>query len=161
VKLVEGDATSLPFSNDSFDTVFSLASLYHVPGARQAILETGRVLRKGGVAILELGNTHSLATISSALCHKYYGWAKPYHMSYGAMLKAIAKAGFTIEEHHVFQLLPMFGPKALQLALPFSLSLFKYPLGLTVRGRLLDSIISGAPLLRRFAFRHVFVLRKT
>jgi hypothetical protein len=44
--------------------------------------------------------------------------------------------------------------------LPFSSSLFKYPLGLTVCGRLLDSLVSGAPLLRRFAFRHLFVLRK-
>jgi ubiquinone/menaquinone biosynthesis C-methylase UbiE len=160
VRVVEGDATSLPFELGTFDTVFSFTSLYYVPDGAKAISEAARVLRPGGVAILELGNLFSLATITSLLCHKYYGWARPFHMRYGAMMKALAEAGFAVEEHYAFQLLPMFGPKMIQILLPFSLSLFKYPLGIHVRGRMLDNIISGAPLLRRFAFRHLFVLRK-
>jgi ubiquinone/menaquinone biosynthesis C-methylase UbiE len=158
---VEADATRLPFAEGSFDTVFSIASLYYVPNVHQAIAETARVLRPGGVAILDLGNSQSLATVVGELCYRFYGWAKLYPIPYEQMLKAISAARLTVEEHHAFQIVPLFGPRLIQLLLPFSTSLFKYPLGLKVRGQLLDSIISGAPLLRRAAFRHLFVLRKT
>lgn len=160
-KLVEGDATGLPFADASFDTVFSMASLYHVPHAERAIAEVGRVTRPGGVAVLDLGNANSLATLTGLLSHRLYGWAKPYPLPYAVIERAIADAGFTVESQRSFQILPLFGPRLVQLLLPFSASLFKYPMGVTVGGRLLDNLISGLPLLRRFAFRHLFVLRKT
>jgi ubiquinone/menaquinone biosynthesis C-methylase UbiE len=158
--LVEGEARSLPFAGGSFDTVFSFASLYYVPDVERAIAETARVLRPGGTAILDLGNSRSLATLTGAACHRLYGWAKPYSVPYADILDAVSRAGMTIQQHHAFQILPLFGPPLVQLLLPFSTSLFKYPLGLMVRGRLLDCIISGAPGLRRVAFRHLLVLRK-
>lgn len=161
VNLVEGDATALPFAEASFDTVFSMASLYHVPHAERAIVEVARVLRPGGVAILDLGNTMSLATLTGIVSHRFFGWARPYPMSYRTILRTIAGSGLSVEEHLSFQILPLFGPRWVQLLLPFSASVFKYPLGITVRGRLLDSLVSGLPILRRFAFRHLFVLRKT
>jgi ubiquinone/menaquinone biosynthesis C-methylase UbiE len=160
VGFVEGDARSLPFAEGSFDTVFSFASLYYVPNVQQAIAETARVLRPGGVAILDLGNSRSLATLTGRMSHRLYGWAKSYAIPYDDLLDAISKAGLVIEHHYVSQILPLFGPRLVQMLLPFSASLFKYPLGLVVHGRMLDFIISGAPLLRRIAFRHLFVLRK-
>lgn len=160
VRLVEADATCLPFADASFDTVFSIASLYYVSEVQQAITETARVLRPGGVAILDLGNSLSLAAIVGELCHRYYGWAKLFPVRYGRMLEAISNAQLAIEKHHAFQILPLFGPRLVQILLPFSTSLFKYPLGMTVNGRMLDCIISEAPLLRHLAFRHLFVLRK-
>ncbi len=160
VAFVEGDARILPFVAESFDTVFSFASLYYVPDVQKAISESARVLRPGGVAILDLGNSRSLATLTGAMSHRWYGWAKPYAIPYKKIIEAVSRAGFSIEEHHAFQILPLFGPRLVQLLLPFSTSLFKYPLGLKIRGRLLDSFISGAPILRRIAFRHLFLLRK-
>ena len=124
--LVEGDARSLPFAEGSFDTVFSLASLYYVPDVRQAIDETARVLRPGGVAILDLGNSRSLATFPSALSHIFYGWAKSYAIPYKDILKAIAGAGLEIEQHHASQILPLFGPRLVQLLLPFSSSAIQH-----------------------------------
>jgi ubiquinone/menaquinone biosynthesis C-methylase UbiE len=160
VALIEGDATSLPFAGGFFDTVFSIASLYYVPNVERTIAETARVLKPGGVAILDFGNSRSLASLTGMLCHRFYGWARLYTIPYRQMIETVAAAGLTIEQHHVFQILPLFGPRLIQLLLPFSTSLFKYPLGITMRGQLLDSAISGAPLLRRFAFRHLLVLRK-
>jgi ubiquinone/menaquinone biosynthesis C-methylase UbiE len=157
---VEADATQLPFADESFDTVFSIASLYYVPNVQRAVAETARVLRPGGVALLDLGNSLSLAAIVGKLCHKFYGWAKLYPIRYEKMLEAISNAQLAIDEHYVFQILPLFGPRLIQVLLPFSTSLFKYPLGVTINGRMLDCIISGAPLLRHVAFRHLFVLRK-
>ncbi len=160
VAIVEGDAIELPFADASFGVVFSYTSLYYVPNAQKSILEVSRVLQPGGIAILELGNFYSLATLTSKLSHIYCGWAKPYHMKYRDMHNAIERSGLIIEQHHALQIMPMFGPKVVQLLLPFSLSLFKYPLGIKVCGRTLDSWISGLPILRKLAFRHVFVLRK-
>jgi SAM-dependent methyltransferase len=157
---VEGDARSLPFADGSFDTVFSFTSLYYVPDVQPAIAEIARVLRPSGVAIIELGNSRSLATLINAISHRLYGWAKSYAIPYRDILDAISNAGLGIEQHQAFQTLPLFGPRLVQLLLPFSTSAFKYPLGVMVRGRMLDSIISGAPLLRRVAYRHLFVLRK-
>ena len=157
---VEGDARILPFADECFDTVFSFASLYYVPDVQKAIAESARVLRFGGVAILDLGNSRSLATLTGAMSYRLYKWAKLFSIPYDDMLKAISKAGLVIERHHAFQILPLFGPRLVQVLLPFSISLFKYPMGLSICGRLLDSMISGAPLLRRVAFRHLFVLRK-
>lgn len=160
VILIEGDATCLPLQSNSFDLVYSFCSLYYIPNSATVIYEVARVLRSGGIAILELGNANSLATITSWACFKYFGWAKPYHISYSEMKRVIKEAGLHIEEHYAFQILPMFGPKLLQIVFPFSLSVFKYVMGITIAGKLLDSWISGMPIIKRLAFRHIFIVSK-
>jgi len=52
VNVSVGDATELRFDNNSFDAVFSFAVLHHVALWQKAILETGRVLKAGGVFVL-------------------------------------------------------------------------------------------------------------
>jgi len=51
VSLVEGQMTSLPFPEDSFDAVVSWNVIYHgsEPVVRAAIAQIGRVLRPGGL----------------------------------------------------------------------------------------------------------------
>jgi len=54
-----GDLTSLPFENQSFDAVFAIASLYHVPSRelrRKALEEISRVLKKNGIFIMSYWN---------------------------------------------------------------------------------------------------------
>src|SRR5689334_8747783 len=58
--LTQGDATRLPFADNSFDVVYSFATLYVVPDLARALSEIARVVRPGGTAILELGNSRSL-----------------------------------------------------------------------------------------------------
>lgn len=48
---VVGDAHSLPFKNDAFDTIVSLGSLEHFRDPEMAISEMGRVLKKGGALV--------------------------------------------------------------------------------------------------------------
>ncbi|MEO6885675.1 MAG: class I SAM-dependent methyltransferase [Jatrophihabitantaceae bacterium] len=43
-----GDATALPFTDESFDTVVSFLMLHHVGAWESAVAEVGRVLRPGG-----------------------------------------------------------------------------------------------------------------
>jgi len=50
VELVEGDATSLPFGDGTFDAVASIQTLEYVPRVEVALAEARRVLRRGGKA---------------------------------------------------------------------------------------------------------------
>jgi len=55
IELVEGDAQSLPFENESFDGVCMAFGIRNVPNRAQALREMARVVRPGGrICILEL-----------------------------------------------------------------------------------------------------------
>lgn len=69
VQFVCGDATALPFPDCSFDAVTMFDLLEHVPDDRQAIRETLRVLRPGGVLLISTPNEHWR--------FPYYGVMKP------------------------------------------------------------------------------------
>jgi len=53
VLLQEGNATSLPFVDDSFDLVFCRTALHHMVEPERAVEEMGRVCRPGGRVVVE------------------------------------------------------------------------------------------------------------
>jgi len=58
-ELVEGDAETLPFSDNRFDTVVCALSLCSIPNSTKAIAEMARVLKPGGRLLLldHIGST--------------------------------------------------------------------------------------------------------
>ncbi len=64
---VQGDARQLPFADSSFDAIIANHSLEHIDGLEKALLELGRVLRKGGMLYVAVPDA---ATISDRL----YRW---------------------------------------------------------------------------------------
>lgn len=58
--VVEGDATALPFGDESFDVVVSFKVLPHVQDLSTALSEAARVTRPGGRLFLEIYNRRSL-----------------------------------------------------------------------------------------------------
>jgi ubiquinone/menaquinone biosynthesis C-methylase UbiE len=50
--LIEGDAESLPFDDNAFDTVVCALSLCTIPHPQRAITEMARVLKPGGSLLL-------------------------------------------------------------------------------------------------------------
>ena len=54
IKFLEGNVTSLPFENDSFDFVFSKGVLHHTGNLNKGLDEYHRVLKKGGNGFLYL-----------------------------------------------------------------------------------------------------------
>jgi len=57
----------LPFSDESFDVVYSFKVLAHVSGIDSALKEAARVTRPGGHLLLEFYNPHSLRYLSKKL----------------------------------------------------------------------------------------------
>jgi len=160
LNLIKADAIIFPLKDQSLDFVYSYTSLYHVPEIEFSLSEIGRVLRPGGYAVVELGNKYSINTI---ICEVQYhhGWAKPYHISYPKMLQYLEKANLEIIDHRAFQLLnTLVTPVELFFLFPFSNPLWKYIMGIEIRGRMLDEWVSSSRLLRNLAFRHIFVVRK-
>lgn len=162
VELVEADAREIPFKNDSFDCVYSYSSLYTIPDLDKVMNEVHRVLKPGGVTILDLGNSTSLNRLISSSQHKRKRWARPYMFPLRTLVAMVNSAGLEIIEHRSFQLLPMYGcPKSLLPLWPLCHPAWKHVMGIRLPGgRILDEVVSGAPGLRSLAFRHFLVGRR-
>lgn len=59
-KLLQADATELPFPDHAFDLVYSLGVLHHSPNTEQCFGEIQRVLRPGGKIVAMLYNKNSI-----------------------------------------------------------------------------------------------------
>jgi ubiquinone/menaquinone biosynthesis C-methylase UbiE len=51
-----GNAENLPFEDNSFDSVFSYHVFNYIPDKLKAVTEAHRVLKVGGIGIIDLGN---------------------------------------------------------------------------------------------------------
>lgn len=162
IELVEADAREIPFEDSTFDCVYSYSSLYTIPDLNRVLGEVNRVLREGGAAILDMGNSTSLNRLISFSQYKRNRWARPYMYPLATLRAMVQSAGFEILEHRCFQLLPMYGcPKSLLPLWPLCHPAWKRVMGIPLPGgRILDELISGAPVLRPLAFRHIIVGKK-
>lgn len=159
--LLEEDVTSLSLPNECVDFIFSYTALYYVPRLDLTLREACRVLRKGGYAVFELGNSTSLNMFVSNTFYKDRGWAKLFCVPYSSLREYVTGAGFDIVEWRVFQFLNNYGvPLRLIWLYPLASPLWKKILGLEVTGKMLDEWISSMWPLRYFAFRHIVVARK-
>lgn len=61
--VVEGDAAALPFPDARFDVAVSFKTLPHVPDLRRALAEMARVVRPGGLLVVETYNPRSLRAV--------------------------------------------------------------------------------------------------
>jgi ubiquinone/menaquinone biosynthesis C-methylase UbiE len=62
--VVAGDAYALPFPDASFDAAVCIRVLHHFEDPGPALAEIGRILRPGGVLVLEFANKRNLKSIA-------------------------------------------------------------------------------------------------
>lgn len=53
MSFIQGTATNLPFKNQSFSHVWTQATIYHIHDKQKALEEIARVLKSGGILILD------------------------------------------------------------------------------------------------------------
>ena len=63
LRFMEGNAKAIGLPDCSVDVAYTFATLYAFENADRVIQEMTRVLRPGGVAILEFGNLHRINTV--------------------------------------------------------------------------------------------------
>ena len=150
------NARNLPFSADHFDVAYCFAALYYMPAPLDVAAEIARVLKPGGICVLELGNVHSL---NSIVCEYYPEWARGCYIPVSKMKKIVKEAGLVLRHQYSFQLLPMWADRPRWLW-PLLHPMWKRIMLSRLRGRTLDEWLCNLPIVGRFAFRHVMVCEK-
>jgi ubiquinone/menaquinone biosynthesis C-methylase UbiE len=156
IALACANVRALPFRTGSIDGAYSISSLYVIPNVGEVISEIGRVLRPGGRCLLDLGNVNSLNHI---VTRAYPELATTCFVPVPSMIEMIGRAGMEVIVHRSFQLLPMWGDRPRSLRWLMSPRLTRL-MAVRVAGRMLDEWVSSLPIVRRYAFRHVFVCQK-
>lgn len=87
-KIIEGSVTALPFADESFDAVVSADVLYHVDDDAAALREFFRVLRPGGVAVINVAAYRWLWSYHDVAVHSRRRYSR------GETLAKIRAAGF-------------------------------------------------------------------
>lgn len=156
LRTIAADIMAIPEPDESYDLVFSYATLYFMPDIYAAVEGITRILRQGGTAILEFGNRRSLADIEA---RRVQTGVQSRHVTLGVMRNALRKAGLAVREAHAFQLAPLYGGSTER---DYALnSLLCHLLARRCKeGRMLDEVAASSPSHSPFAFRHIFVVEK-
>jgi SAM-dependent methyltransferase len=157
IRFVLGDARCIPVESESVDVIYSFATMYHIDDTRAVFQEFRRILVLGGLAVLELGNAQSLATLVS---RQYKQFARHSSRRISEHLRLLADSGFDIILWRSFQIAPMWGDKPRWLQ-PLRSRIVERAMVRILGGRMIDEWLSSLPGIRRFAFRHLVVCRKS
>jgi ubiquinone/menaquinone biosynthesis C-methylase UbiE len=102
-----GDALALPFPDASFDVAVCVRVLHHFADPKPIVAELGRVVRPGGLLILEYANKRNLKSIARRL-FRLQNWSpfglgsvayKPFHYDHApvSVRRALRAAGLIPE----------------------------------------------------------------
>ncbi|MEE9391294.1 MAG: glycosyltransferase [Planctomycetota bacterium] len=156
IDLVEGDARDLPFKDDHFDGLLSFAVLYAIQELDAVFSEIHRVLKPGGVAFIDLGNSNSLNDAEALRAGTNLALR---HLRPEAMRSLLTAAELQIVDERVLQAFPYWGGGTERALNSLNPMLVKR-MARQSRGKMLDELVSSSALAREFGFRYVFTLRK-
>jgi SAM-dependent methyltransferase len=105
VSLVRASASRLPFASDTFDLVWSFSTLVMVPNAPLAIAEMARVLRPGGIAVLDVPGRLNLSSAYWTRWYRRNGHPGLWTVRHAALTAVLVSAGLDLEEQHATGLL--------------------------------------------------------
>jgi ubiquinone/menaquinone biosynthesis C-methylase UbiE len=89
VELVQFDAQTMPYEDQSADVVILFEAIYYVPDATRFVRECKRVLRPGGRVLIATANKDLYDFTPSPYSHVYYGTVE--------LNRLFENQGFTIE----------------------------------------------------------------
>lgn len=112
LRIAVADASALPFAADSFDCVYTMGTLEHVPDPDRAFAEIARVLRPNGVAIVGVPNCRDpflFSLVSRAMQtigHYPYGYERWY--TNGELRDELRAQGLRVTQADGILFLPWF-----------------------------------------------------
>jgi ubiquinone/menaquinone biosynthesis C-methylase UbiE len=106
IQFVEGDAHRMPFDDASFDAIVCVRVAHHFPDAPRIVAELARILRPGGVLVLEFANKRHLKSVVKYALRRQ-DWSpfspepyeyRPLHFDHspGEVKRLLRDAGFRI-----------------------------------------------------------------
>jgi ubiquinone/menaquinone biosynthesis C-methylase UbiE len=100
VSLEKRSATDLGFADASFDLVYSFSTLLLIPDIERALREISRVLRPGGIAILDITGRWNLSRVYWGMYYRRHGHFGVHSFSYGDSVTRLGSLGLTVIESH-------------------------------------------------------------
>jgi ubiquinone/menaquinone biosynthesis C-methylase UbiE len=107
IEIVLGDARALPYPDSTFDAAVCVRVLHHFADPGPILAELGRVLRPGGILVLEYANKRNLKAIARRLLGRQT-WSpfetgsvayRPFHYNHSPVdvRRALRRSGMRIE----------------------------------------------------------------
>lgn len=100
IHIYERSATNLLFDDASFDVVFSFSTLLLVPNPERAYHEIARVLKVGGIAVLDITGSLNLSRVYWAKYYRRHGHNTLNHYRLEKIRAIFNSLGFQIVETH-------------------------------------------------------------
>ncbi len=104
VDVLLADACQLPFKSDTFDRVYSFSTLVLVPDADAFVKEAWRVLKPGGVALIDVAGALNPAAAHWRRWYRKHGQSI-YPLTWSQIENLITRHGFRLCEQHASGLL--------------------------------------------------------
>jgi ubiquinone/menaquinone biosynthesis C-methylase UbiE len=98
--LKQCSATEIEFADGSFDLVYSFSTLTLVPDVARALREISRVLRPGGIAILDFAGRWNLSHLYWNLYYRRHGHFGQHGFEYRKIATQLELLGLQILEKH-------------------------------------------------------------
>lgn len=115
LNLITANAKAIPFKDSTFNCVISYRTLIHIPAYKGIFMEISRVLKPGGIAILEFNNKFSISILGKAyrelrrILKASGAFSGPQVVSYSELHKSCSRTDLKIEKiHHQFFIPEMF-----------------------------------------------------
>jgi len=153
LRVVQGSLTDVPLPTASFDLVYSMKVLAHVPPIERALAELGRLVRPGGHLLLEFYNPWSLRALAKRL-------AGPGHIAAGTTESDVYTRYDTFAQARAYLPpdLEVVGVRGVRVVTPTSKVFAWAPLGRVFTWA--EHAAKDAPLLRQLGGFLIVIARK-
>jgi SAM-dependent methyltransferase len=153
LRVVQGSLTNVPLPSESFDLVYSMKVLAHIPAIEDALVELCRLVRPGGHLLLEFYNPVSLRYLAKRL-------AGPAHVAEGTTDHDVFTRYDTLKKARSY--LPphmnVIGVRGIRVVTPTS-KLWAVP-GLGALLERVERVACDLPGLRRLGGFMIVIVRK-